>query len=83
MKKKLLFLILFLCIITKAQIYDNVLSFHNGANTPISNGIKIKTNIPFVQSSDIPTINIEGFADVKRLEEDNKEMRKLQESQSK
>lgn len=62
MKKKLLFLILFLCIITKAQIYDNVLSFHNGANTPISNGIKIKTNIPFVQSSDMPTINIEGFA---------------------
>lgn len=60
MKKKLLFLTLLLCIIAKAQIYDNVLSYRNGFYNPINNGIKIKTNIPFVSGVDMPTINIEG-----------------------
>lgn len=60
--KKLLFLTLFLGIITKAQIYDNVLSYRNGYYNPITNGIKIKTNIPFASQSEMTTLNIEGFA---------------------
>jgi len=64
MKTRLLLLALFLCLIMKAQIYDNVLSIGPQCNT-ITNGIKIKTNIPFPANGfggEMPTINIEGFA---------------------
>lgn len=62
MIKKLLLFSLFLSIISKAQIYDNVLSYRNGHYNPINNGIKIKTNIPFVSQGEMATINIEGTA---------------------
>ncbi len=60
MKKKIV-LIISLVFITalQAQNYDHILNYSlNG--TP-SNGVKIKTNIPFIPSSQMPTIIINGF----------------------
>lgn len=42
-----------------AQYYDDVLSV--SLNTQLTNGVKIKTNIPFQNSVAMPTIMIEGF----------------------
>lgn len=45
--------------IVNAQNYNNILNYSfNGTPT---NGVKIKTNIPFTPSSQMPTINITGF----------------------
>jgi len=56
---QLLALLFFVSVAAKAQYNVDVLSYHiNG--TPV-NGIKIKTNLPFTNSSHIPTIIIEGF----------------------
>lgn len=59
MKKTLFILcLLFVSILVHAQNYD-VLTYHfNG--TPV-NGIKIKTNMPFTNGSQMPTIIIEGY----------------------
>jgi hypothetical protein len=61
MKSFLFFLCLY-CITLKvnAQYFNDVLSYHfNG--TP-ENGVKIKTNLPFSTSSQMPTLSIEGYA---------------------
>lgn len=60
MKKKLSLIIglLFIAVVN-AQIYNNILNYSfNGTPT---NGVKIKTNMPFVATSQMPTINITGF----------------------
>jgi hypothetical protein len=55
----IIFSLLFGSLYAKAQNYPDVLSyFING--TPV-NGVKIKTNLPFTNSSQMPTIIIEGF----------------------
>ncbi|WP_291119228.1 hypothetical protein [Empedobacter sp. UBA7248] len=62
MIKNILFLVvvLFLTYTTSAQNYNPVVNYNiNG--TPI-NGLKIKTNLPFTNSSQMPTIIIEGYA---------------------
>lgn len=59
--KSVLFFLSLLCasIYAKAQNYPDVLSYYvNG--TPL-NGVKIKTNLPFTNSTQMPTIIIEGF----------------------
>ena len=59
MKKCLLILMLLSTGLLNAQNYDNIVNYSiNG--TPI-NGVKIKTNLPFVAASQMPTINITGF----------------------
>lgn len=59
MKKCLLILMLLSAGLLNAQNYDNIVNYSiNG--TPI-NGVKIKTNLPFVAASQMPTINITGF----------------------
>jgi hypothetical protein len=60
--KSFLLVLSLICISVsvKAQYYDDVLSYNiNG--TPV-NGIKIKTNLPFVNSSFMPTIFLEGYS---------------------
>lgn len=60
--KSVLLVLLFICatIYVNAQYYNDVLTYSiNG--TPV-NGVKIKTNLPFTNSSQMPTIIIEGFA---------------------
>lgn len=42
------------------QNYNNILNYR-GSATPV-NGVKIKTNIPFVNSSCMPTIFIDGYS---------------------
>ncbi|MCQ6961280.1 hypothetical protein [Mucilaginibacter aquariorum] len=63
MKKKLLSLILigllFACTTTQAQNYNNIVNYSLNA-TPV-NGVKIKTNIPFTSTSNMPTIILEGY----------------------
>lgn len=62
MKTKLFFSILlffFGVIFTFAQNYPNIVNY-NFNGTP-SYGIKIKTNLPFVNSSQMPTVKIEGY----------------------
>lgn len=58
--KKISFLLLFLFLfIAKAQNYNPIVNyFLNGTPT---NGIKIKTNIPYTNQSQMPTIIIEGY----------------------
>lgn len=59
MKKYLLILIFFFVAITNAQNYNNIVNYSiNG--TPV-NGVKIKTNLPFLAGSQMPTITITGF----------------------
>jgi hypothetical protein len=60
--KSVLFVLSLICVTlhVKAQYYDNVLNYNiNG--TPL-NGIKVKTNLPFTNSSQMPTIFIEGYS---------------------
>jgi len=60
MKSVLIFLSL-LCasLYVSAQNYPDVLSYYNNG-TPV-NGVKIKTNLPFTNSSQMPTIIFEGY----------------------
>lgn len=59
MKKYYLILILLFASISNAQNYNNIANYSiNG--TPV-NGVKIKTNLPFVPASQMPTITITGF----------------------
>ena len=62
MIKNILFLVvmLFLTLTASAQNYNPVVNYNiNG--TPI-NGVKIKTNLPYENGSQMPTIIIEGYA---------------------
>jgi hypothetical protein len=43
----------------QAQYYNDVVSVN--FNNQLTNGIKIKTNIPFQNSVAMPTIMLEGF----------------------
>jgi hypothetical protein len=43
-----------------AQYYDDVLTY-TATSTPV-NGVKIKTNLPFTNNTQMPTIFIEGYA---------------------
>lgn len=59
LKKLLILLTLFICAIkAKSQHYD-VLTYH--LNNTAANGIKIKTNMPFTNGSQMPTLVIEGY----------------------
>jgi hypothetical protein len=63
MKKKLLSLVfiglLFAYTTTQAQNYNGIVNYALNA-TPV-NGVKIKTNLPFTSSSNMPTIILQGF----------------------
>ncbi|HTG55458.1 MAG TPA: hypothetical protein VL943_04275 [Niabella sp.] len=61
MKKLLLTMVLALAMsILFAQNYPNILNYVN-PNTP-THGVKIKTNLPFTNSSQMPTISILGYS---------------------
>jgi hypothetical protein len=60
--KSILLVLSLICVTIKvnAQYYNDVLTYSiNG--TPV-NGVKIKTNLPLINSSQMPTIMIEGYA---------------------
>ncbi|MFW0739848.1 tail fiber protein [Flavobacterium sp.] len=59
MKKYLLILIFFFVTISDAQNYNDIANFAI-EGTPV-NGVKIKTNLPFLPFSQLPTISIKGF----------------------
>ncbi|MBS7256707.1 hypothetical protein [Flavobacterium branchiicola] len=60
MKEKYLHLLVLLFILNcNAQNYDNIVNY-SISGTPV-NGVKIKTNLPFVAASQMPTITISGF----------------------
>ena len=63
MKKTLLSLVLigllFACTTTQAQNYNNIVNYSFNA-TPV-NGVKIKTNLPFTSTSNMPTIILQGY----------------------
>ncbi|MNQ47938.1 hypothetical protein D3C85_617970 [compost metagenome] len=59
MKKYLLILMLLSAVLVNAQNYNNIVNYSLNA-TP-SYGVKIKTNLPFVVGSQMPTINITGY----------------------
>lgn len=55
----------FLCLMiastfASAQTFNDTVLTYNFNNTPV-NGIKIKTNLPFTNSSQMPTIILEGY----------------------
>lgn len=54
-----IFLLLFVGIVN-AQNYNNIVNYSINA-TPVY-GVKIKTNLPFVAGSQMPTININGYS---------------------
>ncbi|WP_306110171.1 hypothetical protein [Roseivirga thermotolerans] len=60
-KAMLLAIMLTTCLITsKAQNYNNILNYnYNGTPT---HGVKIKTNIPYTNGSQMPTVHIEGYS---------------------
>ncbi len=59
MKKISTFLFLLLLFVVKAQNYNPIVNYNfNGTPT---NGIKIKTNIPYSNQSQMPNIIIEGY----------------------
>ncbi|HEY9258932.1 hypothetical protein [Chitinophaga sp.] len=60
--KRIVLLFALLCLLSsaKAQLFcDTVLTFARSA--PPTNGVKIKTNLPFVAGGEMPTIIIEGY----------------------
>ena len=62
--KKILAAITVICLLlaftaTHAQNYNNIVNYTFNA-TPV-NGVKIKTNLPFTSSSNMPTIILQGF----------------------
>ncbi|WP_421977671.1 hypothetical protein [Roseivirga seohaensis] len=62
MKEKILILIglAILTISAQAQNYPNILNYNlNGTPT---HGVKIKTNIPYTNGSQMPTVHIEGYS---------------------
>ena len=59
MKKLIYIIALFWINSALAQNYPNILNYSSNV-TPIY-GVKIKTNLPFTPSSQMPTININGF----------------------
>ncbi len=59
---KIFYLIILISLIafnTNAQNYNNILNYYYNS-TPV-HGVKIKTNIPFVAETQMPTITIKGF----------------------
>ena len=59
MKKAIVIFSLFFVSVVSAQNYNNILNYYfNGTPT---NGVKIKTNLPVVVSSQMPTIRITGY----------------------
>ncbi|SEV91120.1 hypothetical protein SAMN05428988_0368 [Chitinophaga sp. YR573] len=60
--KSVLFVLSLLCVtlLVKAQNYDDV--FYYSTNTTPVNGVKLKTNLPFTNSSQMVTIILEGYA---------------------
>lgn len=59
MKKYLLIFVFFFTMLSNAQNYNNIVNYSiNG--TPV-NGVKIKTNLPFLPVSQMPTISIKGY----------------------
>jgi hypothetical protein len=59
MKKAMVVFALFFVAILKAQNYNNILNYNYNA-TP-THGVKIKTNLPVIQGSQMPTIWIKGY----------------------
>ncbi|MGO4294109.1 hypothetical protein [Chitinophaga sp. RAB17] len=60
--KKIVLLFALLCLLSsaKAQLFcDTVITFARSA--PPLNGVKIKTNLPFINGGEMPTIIIEGY----------------------
>jgi hypothetical protein len=45
--------------VANAQVFNNIVNY-NFNSTPV-NGVKIKTNLPFTSSSQMPTITIQGY----------------------
>jgi hypothetical protein len=60
--KSIFFVLSLLCVTLRgnAQYYDDVLTY-TATSTPV-NGVKIKTNLPFTNNTQMPTIFIEGYA---------------------
>ena len=59
MKKAIIVFSLFFVSLLNAQNYNNILNYHyNGTPT---HGVKIKTNLPVIQGSQMPTIRITGY----------------------
>ena len=59
MKKAIVIFSLFFVSVLSAQNYNNILNYNfNGTPT---HGVKIKTNLPFIPASQMPTIRITGF----------------------
>lgn len=62
--KKIFFIITLLILIftvySKAQSFNDIV-FFSTSTTPV-NGVKIKTNLPYVNSSQMPTITITGYS---------------------
>ena len=60
--KHLLALLTMLCLslCTYSQHYDNVVNYK--INGVPANGVKIKTNLPFTNGSQMPMIQFEGFS---------------------
>ena len=56
--KYLIFLLTLVTITSYAQVYEPVTYHYNGTPT---NGVKIKTNLPFFVSNSMPTIILEGY----------------------
>lgn len=59
MKKNFLIVMFFFIVIGNAQNYNNIASY-SISGTP-THGIKIKTNMPFLPYSQMPTISIMGY----------------------
>lgn len=60
--KRIVLLFALLCLLSsaKAQLFcDTVITFARSA--PPLNGVKIKTNLPFINGGEMPTIIIEGY----------------------
>ena len=56
--KYLYYLIFFVASVSYGQVYQPVTYHYNGTPT---NGVKIKTNMPFVVANSMPTIILEGY----------------------
>ncbi|MFQ6601751.1 hypothetical protein [Flavobacterium sp. C3NV] len=59
MKKYLVIQMFFIALITNAQNYNNIVNY-SISGTP-AYGVKIKTNMPFIPMSQMPTITITGY----------------------
>lgn len=59
MKKILFTFLIMAAVCMTAQNYTPVVNYNS--NTTPANGVKIKTNLPFTNSTQMPTITIEGY----------------------